>query len=139
MLTEEQVKKYTDRIPEDSHGEDRRAAYSVISGVRDQKSAEQIASYYSVDINLVTKWLNYFNFGQKSNLNRRTRARKSSSLNDFIKSNIGSVVTPKEVASEVGISLPTFYNFYNANRSCFKKVKRGEFQIIDPTEVDSNK
>jgi predicted DNA-binding transcriptional regulator AlpA len=36
------------------------------------------------------------------------------------------------VVDASGISMPTFYNFYNANRGYFKKVKRGQFEIIDP-------
>jgi hypothetical protein len=38
------------------------------------------------------------------------------------------------MAEEVGMSLPTFYNFYNANVGYFKKVQRGSFQILNPKE-----
>jgi hypothetical protein len=43
-----------------------------------------------------------------------------------------------QLATDVQISLPTFYNFYNANRSSFKKVKRGHFEIIDPKVERAN-
>jgi hypothetical protein len=39
-----------------------------------------------------------------------------------------------QLATDVQISLPTFYNFYNANRGYFKKVKRGHFEILNPKE-----
>ena len=53
-------------------------------------------------------------------------------IEEYLKANIGKVVTPKQVAEDVKMSLPTFYNYYNANRSFFKKVQRGQFEIIDP-------
>jgi hypothetical protein len=35
---------------------------------------------------------------------------------------------------ELGITLPTFYNFFNNNRAYFKKVGRGKFEILNPEE-----
>jgi hypothetical protein len=37
------------------------------------------------------------------------------------------------------MSLPTFYNFYNANMGYFKKVKRGSFEILDPRQERAKK
>lgn len=119
-------------IPPNTDGEDRRAAYSVITGIRDEKSMTQIASYYSIDEGLVLKWYNFFSFEDKTSSSRGRRGRKGKDLTGYVKSNVGKTVTPKQISEEIGISLPTFYNFYNANRGYFKKVKRGEFEIVNP-------
>lgn len=132
MLTSEQEKNLINSIPQDSAGEDRRAAYSVIAGVKEDKTPKQIAAYYSVNHDLVLKWYNFFNIEQGEVKQKGRRGRKGNDLTAFVKSNIGRVITPKQVAEEIGISLPTFYNYYNANRHFFKKVKRGEFEIITP-------
>lgn len=131
MITENQEKNLLASIPEDTEGEDRRAAYAVITGMKESKNKEQIAGYYSIEMSLVEKWINHF--GLSSSAKEKTagkRGRKGKDLASYVKSNSGRVVTPKLVAEEVGISLPTFYNFYNANRNLFKKVKRGEFEIV---------
>lgn len=136
MNTQNIIDKLEKKIPLDSEGEDRRAAYCVISGFRDGKNAKDISAYYSVDINLVNKWIEYFEINNLTTSNSsQKRGRKGKDLTGFIKSNIGRTVTPKAVAEELGISLPTFYNFYNANRGFFKKVKRGEFEIINPDVI----
>lgn len=136
MLTQKAVEKLEKNIPMDCNGEDRRAAYCVISGFRDGKSAKEITRYYSVDSELVEKWIKYFNLEADSSMpTKGKRGRKGSDLTNFVKSNVGRTVTPKDVVEELGISLPTFYNFYNANRGFFKKIKRGEFQIINPDQM----
>lgn len=134
MLSNQQENKYIQMIPEETFGEDRRASYAVISGYRDGKTEAQIASYYSLDINLVNKWYSFFNFKNKPTSPGRGRKNgKKNVLNSFVKDNVGKTVTPKDIARDLQISLPTFYNFYNENRHFFKKVKRGEFQIVDPS------
>jgi hypothetical protein len=120
-------------IPSDSAGEDRRAAYSVIAGIKDDKNMKQIATYYSVSDELVLKWYNFFSLEDRSVSTKGRRGRKGKDLTNYVKTNFGKTITPKLVVEELGISLPTFYNFYNANRGFFKKVKRGEFQIVDPS------
>ena len=131
MLTDRKIDSLEKMIPEDTEGEDLRAAYSVLAGVRESKSMKEISSYYSVDINLVDKWVNFFNLSNTSKPVSAKRGRKSKDITSYVKSNIGKIVTPKSVSEELGISLPTFYNFYNANRGWFKKIKRGEFEIVD--------
>lgn len=135
MLSQKVVEKLEKSIPMDCNGEDRRAAYCVITGLRDGKTVKEITRYYSVEMSLVEKWISFFNIDNTETTVQKKRGRKGSDLTGFVKSNIGKTVTPKQVAEELGISLPTFYNFYNANRGFFKKVKRGEFQIINPEEV----
>lgn len=132
MLTSEQEKKLISRIPKDTAGEDRRAAYAVVTGYREDKTPNQIAAYYSITIDLVNKWYEFFDLSNNVSGEKKRRGRKGKDLVGYVNSNIGKVVTPKQVAEEIGISLPTFYNFYNANRHFFKKVKRGEFEIITP-------
>lgn len=132
MLNPQQEKTLISMIPPNTDGEDRRAAYSVITGIRDEKSMTQIASYYSIDEGLVLKWYNFFSFEDKTSSSRGRRGRKGKDLTGYVKSNVGKTVTPKQISEEIGISLPTFYNFYNANRGYFKKVKRGEFEIVNP-------
>ncbi len=132
MLTQQQQKELINRIPQGTIGEELRIAYSVIAGVRDEKSAQQIAQYYSADITIVEKWISFFDFENSIKTRKSTRGRKGKDINSFIKSNTGKIVSPKSVSEELGISLPTFYNFYNTNRHLFKKVKRGEFEILNP-------
>lgn len=134
MLNSQQEKRLIGMIPADVTGEDRRAAYAVITGVRDDKTAAQISAYYSVTKELVQKWYDFFSLAETTSTVRSRRGGKSKDLNGYIQSNIGKTITPKEVAEAIGISLPTFYNYYNANRGYFKKIKRGEFQIISPDE-----
>jgi hypothetical protein len=133
MLSTQQEKTLIAMIPSDSAGEDRRAAYSVIAGIKDDKNMKQIATYYSVSDELVLKWYNFFSLEDRSVSTKGRRGRKGKDLTNYVKTNFGKTITPKLVVEELGISLPTFYNFYNANRGFFKKVKRGEFQIVDPS------
>lgn len=133
MLNAQQEKTFIAMIPSDSTGEDRRAAYSVITGIKDDKNMAQIATYYSVSEELVLKWYNFFSLEDRSVSTKGRRGRKGKDLTNYVKTNFGKTITPKLVVEELGISLPTFYNFYNANRGFFKKVKRGEFQIVDPS------
>lgn len=132
-ITPNRIEQMIKRIPEGTTGEDRRAAYCALTGFKDGKSARQTAAYYTVSLELVEKWLEFFNLNADQPQDaKKKRGRKSKDLINYVKSNTGKVVTPKVVAEELGISLPTFYNFYNANRGFFKKIKRGEFEIINP-------
>jgi hypothetical protein len=137
MLNTQQEKTLIGMIPADTAGEDRRAAYAVITGIREEKTAAQISAYYSVSKDLVEKWYKFFAISDMPTQAKARRGRKGKDLTGYVRSNIGKTVTPKEVAETVGISLPTFYNFYNANRGYFKKVKRGEFEIVNPDEQRS--
>lgn len=132
MLTRAQIDSYVNSVPEDVDAEEKRAAYATITGYGDDKSVAEIAQYYSISRESVLKWMEYFNFDGKVATIKGRRSSKTKMIESYLSSNIGKIVTPKEIADEVGMSLPTFYNFYNANRSYFKKVKRGEFEILDP-------
>jgi predicted DNA-binding transcriptional regulator AlpA len=134
MLTKEQESELISRIPKGTIEEDLRVAYSVVAGLRDDKSPAQVATYYSASIESVNKWFKFFEVEIPDGSSKKGKGRKGKDLSAYMKNNTGRVITPKIVADEVGISLPTFYNYYNANRHLFKKVKRGEFQIADPKQ-----
>lgn len=135
MLTQAQVEEYTLLIPEETDGEDRRAAYATITGFKDDKSINEIASYYSLQQENVVYWWNFFNFSSTEKKVVGKRGSKTKKIEDYLVANVGKEVTPTQVANEIGMSLPTFYNYLNANRHLFKKVKRGVFEILNPKEV----
>jgi transposase len=132
MLTRAQIDSYVKEVPENIDADERRAAYATITGFGEDKSVAEIAQYYSLTRDIVIKWMDYFEFTSQKQEAAAKRSSKSKKIESYLKDNVGKTVTPKQVAEEVGMSLPTFYNFYNANRSYFKKVKRGEFEILDP-------
>lgn len=132
MLTQTQEQQLTDSIPDDVVGEERRTADSVIIGYRDGKTFDQIVSYYSLDRETANHWYSTFGFNSNKKTDAKKRGRKGKDIKSYINSNIGRTLSAKDVSSEVGISLPTFYNFYNSNRGYFKKVSRGQFEIINP-------
>jgi hypothetical protein len=138
MLDAQQEKVLTGMIPSGTSGEELRVAYSIITGIRDDKNLSQIITYYSLDSETALKWYNFFSFDSRTISSTVRRGRKGKDLIGYVKSNVGKTVTPKSIVEELGISLPTFYNFYNANRGFFKKIKRGEFEIVDPNLERTN-
>ena len=138
MLDAQQEKVLTGMIPSGTSGEELRVAYSIITGIRDDKNLSQIITYYSLDSETALKWYNFFSFDSRTISSTVRRGRKGKDLIGYVKSNVGKTVTPKSIVEELGISLPTFYNFYNSNRGFFKKIKRGEFEIVDPNLERTN-
>jgi hypothetical protein len=134
MLTRAQIETYVKEIPEAIDPEDLRAAYATITGFAEDKSIKEIQSYYSLSSEKVDQWMNYFKFNTVRSENVGKRSSKTKKIENYLKENTGKIVTPKQVAEDVGMSLPTFYNFYNANMGYFKKVKRGSFEILDPRQ-----
>lgn len=132
MLTREQIDAYIKNVPASASADDRRTAYSVITGFGEDKSIGEIVQYYSLDRDGVNYWMQYFKFADMKAESTGKRSSKSKKIEQYLKQNIGKVVTPKQVSEDINMSLPTFYNFYNANRSYFKKIQRGQFEIIDP-------
>lgn len=132
MLTRTQVENYVKQIPNGIEPEDRRAAYATITGFSEDKSVKQIHTYYALTSEVVEKWMDYFKFNTDKAEQTGKRSSKTKKIENYLKDNIGKVITPKQMAEEVGMSLPTFYNFYNANVGYFKKVQRGSFEILDP-------
>ena len=137
MLTRAQIDSYVKEVPENIDADERRAAYATITGFGEDKSVAEIAQYYSLTRDVVIKWMDYFEFTSQKQEATAKRSGKTKKIESYLKDNVGKVVSPKQVAEEIGMSLPTFYNFYNANRSFFKKVKRGEFEILRSEEHTS--
>ena len=111
-----------------------REAASVIYGHYKEWSPAKTAKYYNISEESYEKYADMFNFKERMVKQMTGRKSKQDNIVNFLNGNVGKVVTPVQLATDVQISLPTFYNFYNANRGYFKKVKRGHFEILNPKE-----
>lgn len=130
MITNQEITAILANIPRDTDAEVVRYIACCLNGIRDTLSIREVSAYYSVPIEFVSDYYSKNQFEiQKEG--KGSRKRKSSDINTFIKNNIGREITPAQFSEEVGISLPTFYNYFNANRGWFKKIKRGLFEIVD--------
>lgn len=111
-----------------------REAASVIYGHYKEWSPSKTIKYYNISEEIYERYANMFNFKERMVKQMTGRKSKQDNIVNFLNGNVGKVVTPVQLATDVQISLPTFYNFYNANRGYFKKVKRGHFEILNPKE-----
>lgn len=132
MLTRAQIEQYIKEIPSDTDPDERRAAYATITGYSEDKSINEIVSYYSLNKDSVIKWMSHFDFASTKSDKSGRRTSKTKMIEEYLAKNVGAVVNFTKVAEELNISTPTVYNFYNANRAYFKKVSRGNFEILDP-------
>jgi signal recognition particle subunit SEC65 len=132
MLTRAQIDKYITQIPAGIDPDDRRAAYSVITGFGDGKSIGEISSYYAISKEVVDTWMVYFDLSSTKSHSKGKRTSKTKIIEEYLAKNVGKTINFAKVAEELKISVPTVYNFHRDNRSYFKKVERGSFQIIDP-------
>jgi hypothetical protein len=98
MLTKEQENDLISRIPKGTIEEDLRVAYSVIAGLRDDKSPAQVSAYYSASIESVNKWFQFFEVEIPTGASSKGRGRKGKDLSAYLKENTGRVITPKIVA-----------------------------------------
>lgn len=123
----------TIKSPMDSTTE--RIASSVIYGYHKGWNLTKTIKYYNLEEEVAKNFWKHFNFKIKEGGQTMSRTKtKQNNIVIYLEKNVGQVVTPAKVSTDVSISLPTFYNFYNANRQFFKKVKRGQFEIINPKE-----
>jgi len=112
-----------------------RTASAVIFGYYRGWNFSKTVKYYNLEEGTATNFWKHFNFKLKEGGKTMSRTKtKQNNIVRYLEKNVGQVVTPTKVSTDVSISLPTFYNFYNANRQFFKKVKRGQFEIINPKE-----
>jgi hypothetical protein len=111
-----------------------RAGYCVITGYFNEKSLQEICSFYSITEDDAKHWWNEFGFEASMAKPTRKRSSKKNEIFEFLKGNIGEVLTPTEIAEACEISMPTMYNFINSNIGWFKKVKRGVYEIVDADE-----
>ena len=109
---------------------DHREAASVIYGHYKGWSPSKTIKYYNIDEKSYSTYAELFKFKEKVVNQVSGRKSKQDNIVSFLSGNVGKVITPVQLATDVEISLPTFYNFYNANRSYFKKVKRGHLSLI---------
>lgn len=133
MLTDQEIKNYLANMPKNTDPEVWRYIASCLSGIRDNLSAKEVSSYYNVPIEFSNNFYETSNFSIERKV-RGSRKEKNNKIFDYLKSNIGKTITPKDFCDTLEVSLPTFYNFFNANRGWFKKVKRGQFEIINEPE-----
>jgi len=116
-----------------------REVASVFYGYHKGWNLPKIVKYYSVPTDIAKEVWNKLGFDKQGGEVKVTRTRsKQETIVGFLKTNVGKVVTPAEVSQNLNISLPTFYNFYNANRHFFRKVKRGTFEILNPDVERAN-
>jgi len=112
-----------------------RTASAVIYGYYKGWNLSKTVKYYNLEENIAINFWKKFNFKIKEGGKTMSRTKtKQNNIVSYLEKNVGQVVTPAKVSTDVSISLPTFYNFYNANRQFFKKVKRGQFEIVNPKE-----
>lgn len=115
-----------------------REAYSVIYGHYKGWAPSKTIKHYNITETVYNHYADLFEFTERGEKIMAGRKSKQDNIVNFLTGNVGKVVTPIEVSTNVDISLPTFYNFYNANRGYFKKVKRGHFEIVDPKVERAN-
>jgi hypothetical protein len=112
-----------------------RTASSIIYGYYKGWNLAKTIKYYNLEEETAKTFWKQFNFKIKEGGQTMSRTKtKQNNIVNYLEKNVGQVVTPAKVSTDVSISLPTFYNFYNANRQFFKKVKRGQFEIVNPKE-----
>jgi hypothetical protein len=117
----------------DVYNKAEREVSSVFFGYYKGWNISKIVKYYSVPLDLAKEVWTKLGFNEQGGEIKMIKTRsKQEVIVRFLKSNVGKVVTPTEVSTNLNISLPTFYNFYNSNRHFFKKVKRGTFEILNP-------
>ena len=123
----------TVKKPLDSDSE--RTASSVIFGYYKNWSLGKTTKYYNLDTDLAEKYWKHFNFKTKEGGLTMSRTKtKQNNIVIYLEKNVGQVVTPAKVSTDVSISIPTFYNFYNAKLQSYKKVRGGQFVIVKPKE-----
>lgn len=134
-----EIQKFTDQMIHKVnefarlYREGERTAYSVIHGYHKGWGFEKTCVYYSLPRDIAATIWSQMGFkrapkgGEQVNTNTKS---KQSDILDYVKKNVGQVVTATQVSADVNISLPTFYNFVKANNQMFEKVKRGQYKIV---------
>ena len=132
------VNRMIKTVPKQIDQEDYRTAASIISGFYSNKTLNEIIKHYSLSKDISHKWWEYFGFNTNQfGEVKSKRGSKSSSLDSFVKENIGKTFKSNEILAICEITNPTLYNYINANRGSFKKVGRGLYEIIDANEERS--
>lgn len=127
MITDQKITEILATVPQEEY----RDVASALTAFKQNMSASEASKYYSVSIERINEIWNKYNLSNEKTGSTK-RSKKTAVIEQYLKENVGKTITPHIVVEATGISMPTFYNFYNANRSFFKKVKRGHFEIINP-------
>jgi hypothetical protein len=131
MITEKEIKSILDKTPSESY----REVAAALTGAKNQMSVSETAKFYSIPSDFIKEvWEKHGLLSSNASSSEGKRSRKSGVIEAYLKENIGKTITPQDLVSATGISMPTFYNYYNANRGFFKKIKRGQFEIVDPNK-----
>jgi hypothetical protein len=109
-----------------------RTGSAVFYGFHKNWNLQKIITYYNLNKNLASSVWSTFGFKQKGGTKVNKTRSKKEVITAYLKQNVGQIITPAKLSEDVQISLPTFYNFYNANRQFFRKTGRGQFEILNP-------
>lgn len=109
-----------------------RTGGAVFYGYHKNWNLPKIITYYNLNKDLAVNAWSLFGFKERGGVKVNKTRSKKEVITAYLKQNVGQIVTPAKVSEDVQISLPTFYNFYNANRHFFKKTGRGQFEVLNP-------
>jgi len=130
-ITRLELEKHIAGIPKDTDGEVRRTICSILTGYHEEKTLSEIIKYYNLNSDIANQVYQQYSIDIKIQ-ERPKRGLKKNAIKVYLQDNVGKITSGKELVEEIGITLPTFYNFFNNNRAYFKKVARGKFEILDP-------
>jgi len=131
MITDQRIGEILATEYRNLSGDEQRVVYSALTAIKYNMSAAEASRYYGVPATTIEGiWAKHGFVGKAVSATKKSR--KSNAIKAWLKENVGNTVTPKDIVEATGISMPTFYNFYNSNVGYFKKIKRGQFEILDP-------
>lgn len=128
MITQQEIDNILSTTPQEIY----REVSSSLIGARSQMSASETAKFYGLYHETVLYYWEKYGLISDAKTSIGKKTKKTSVIEQYIKQNYGRIITPHDLVSATGISMPTFYNFFNANRGYFKKIKRGQFEIVNP-------
>lgn len=132
MITRNQLDQVILSLPKDLSADEWRTAASVMTGVYYEKTLAELIKFYSLNKNLAFIWWQKLGFGDdKNEIVAPKKNKPKKLLSEYINSNVGTSVSAQDLADVCKVSLPTVYTFINANRSWFKKLSRGLYEIVD--------
>lgn len=131
MITDKKIGEILANEYRHVSGDEQRLVSSALTAIKYNMSASEASKYYGVPVSTIEGIWAKHGFTGKTPTTAK-KSRKSNVIESWLKENIGKTITPKDVVEATGISMPTFYNFYNSNVGYFKKIKRGQFEILDP-------
>lgn len=136
MISIHQANNLIKNLPKTLTSEEWRTAACVVTGFSYGRSLKQITEFYSLKFEEAKSWWEEFNFSEASSPELAPKKKdKKNKLSKFIDSNIGKVLSTKEMVEITEVSQPTLYKFINENRGNFRKVGRGIYEIIDAKKI----